>query len=518
MGKKDSRIKNSVYNFATNMGAQLISMVMNFVSRSVFISTLGENYLGISDLFSNILSLLSFAELGVGTAILYRLYAPLAEDDRPKIRAWMYFYKQAYRVIGLVITCIGLCLIPFLPVIINGYEKFDNLGINAVFIYCLFLFKSVSSYLFFAYRSTIVRADQKEYILTVVGYAITIATTILQIISLVLWRDFIIYLVIAIVMVLVQNIVYAIISHKRYPYISGKPEEKISKAEVKETFKDCFALMLYRVNAIVLKSTDNIILSVFMGLGAIGLYSNYYIFYTTIRSLLNKIFGPLVHSIGNLHTTKRVDHEYLIFKTTIFASIVFGATAGVGIFVVADEFINTWIGARWVIAQPFSLLMGLELFTLSLCGTLGKFRNALGLFQQAKYRPIFSALVNIVASAVLVKFMGISGVVLGTIISYLTTYLVFDPVILHKHGFGGKYSVKNFYFSVVSNLVVISLAGFGLKLLCENILCGLGWFSVISHAAICGVTIPLVLFLVNWKKSEMQYLVSVFKKKFLKKK
>lgn len=518
MEKKNSRIKNSTYNFVTSIGAQLVYTIMHFISRSVFINTLGENYLGINGLFDNILSLLSLAELGVGTAILYRLYSPLAENNKPKIQAWMHFYKQAYRIIGLVIACIGLCLIPFLPVIINGYEKLDMLGINAVVIYCLFLFRSVSSYLFFAYRSAIVRADQKEYLLTIVGYIVTVVTTILQIISLILLKDFIVYLVIAIVMLLAENITFAIISKKKYPYISEKPKEKVSREEVKDTIKDCFALMLYKINSIVLKSTDYIVLSVFMGLGVIGLYSNYYIFYTTIRSLLNKIFGSIVHSIGNLHATKRGDHEYLIFKTTIFASIILGATAGVGIFVVSDEFISTWIGEKWVIAQPFAMLMGLELFTLSLCTALGKFRNALGLFQQAKYRPVFSAIVNIVVSVVAVRFLGIVGVILGTIISYWTTFLVFDPVVLHKHGFGDKYPVKNFYFSVVSNLVVVSLAGFGLKLLCENILCGLGWFSVISHAAICGVTIPLVLFLVNWKKSETQYLVSVFKKKFLKKK
>ena len=517
MGKKNSRIKNSAYNFITSIGAQFVSIVMHFVSRSIFISTLGENYLGISGLFDNILSMLSLAELGVGTAILYRLYEPLAQDNKPRVQAWMYFYKQAYRVIGLVITAIGLCLIPFLPFIINGYEKLDALGINAVFIYCLFLFKSVSSYLFFAYRSAIVKADQKEYLLTVVGYAVTIVTTILQIISLILWRDFIAYLVIAIVMVLVQNIAYAIISQKHYPYISEKPKEKVSKEEIKDTVKDCFALMLYRINSIILKSTDYIVLSVFLGLSVIGLYSNYYIFYTTIQSLLNKVFGSVVHSIGNLHTTKKVEHEYLIFKTTVFISLVLGATAGVGIFVVADEFIGTWIGSKWIIPQPFALLMGIELLTLSLCTALAKFRNALGLFQQAKYRPIFSAVVNIVVSVVSVKFLGIVGVIIGTIISYWTTFLVFDPVILHKHGFGGKYPVKNFYFSVVGNLLVVAVAGFGLKILCSHLLVGMGWLSVIVHAVICGATIPLVMLLVNWKRAEIQYLVSVFKNKFLRK-
>jgi len=518
MGKKNSRIKNSLFNFVTSMGAQLVSIIMHFVSRSVFINTLGENYLGISGLFGNILSMLSLAELGVGTAILYRLYSPLAQNDKPKIQAWMHFYKQAYRIIGLVVACVGLCFIPFLPVMINDYEKLDMLGINAVFIYCLFLFKNVSSYLFFAYRSAIVKADQKEYLLTIVGYIITFSTTVLQIISLVLLKNFIVYLIIEIVMVFVQNIIFAVVAHKKYPYINEKPKEKVSREEVKNTIKDCLALMLYKINAIVLKSTDYIVLSVFMGLKFIGIYSNYYIFYTTIHTLFNKIFGSIVHSIGNLHATKKVEHEYLIFKTTLLTAIILGSTAGVGIYVVADELVATWIGTNWVIEQPFSLVMGLELFTLALCTALGKFRHAFGLFQQAKYRPIFSAIVNIVVSVIGVKYLGVVGVILGTIISYWTTFLVYDPVILFKHGFDGKYPVRQFYFSVLGNLLIVSAAGFGLKVLCSNFLVGLGWISVIAHVIICGVTVPLVLVLVNWKKSETQYLYGVFKKKFLKRK
>ena len=512
----NSRVKNSIYNFITSIGAQLITIVMRFISRSVFIHTLGESYLGIGGLFENILSMLSLAELGIGTAILYRLYTPLAEKNVPRIQAWMHFYKNAYRVIALVVGAIGLCLIPLLPILINDYQKFNSLGISAVIIYCLFLFQSVSSYLFFSYRSAIVQADQKQYLLTIVSYVIITTTSILQITSLVILRNYIVYLVIAVAMTILENIIYAIISQKLYPYIGKKPQEKVSKKEIKETIKDCFSLFLYRVNSIVIKSTDTIILSIAKGLETIALYSNYLIFYSTINALISRVFGALVHSVGNLHTTKKVDHEYLIFKTTVFVAILLGATAGVGIFVVADEFINVWIGQQWIIPQPFSLLMGFELFTVTVCAALAKFRNALGLFQQAKYRPIFSAIVNVASSAVLVRYWGISGVISGTIIAYWTTFLVFDPAILYKYGFGGKYSLKNFYIMVLGNLAVVFLIGSVLKGLCSYALVGMGWMSVVVHAVICAVATPLVLFVVNWKKDEAQYLLSLMKKILLR--
>lgn len=516
MKKESSRVKNSIYNFVTSIGAQLVTIVMSFICRTVFIHQLGESYLGISGLFGNILSMLSLAELGVGTAILYRLYSPLAEKNIPKIQAWMHFYKTAYRVIALVVACIGLCLIPFLPVLINDYDKFNELGVNAIFVFCLFLFKSVSSYLFFSYRSAIVKADQKEYLLTIVSYVIIIATNLLQIVSLIFLKNFIVYLFIAVAMTLVENIVYAIISQKIYPYITQKPQEKVSKKEIKETIKDCFALFLYRLNSIVLKSTDNIVLSVFMGLEAVARYSNYLIFYTTINTLIAGVFGSIVHSVGNLHTTKKIDYEYLIFKATVFTAIILGSTAGVGIFVVADEFVNVWIGEKWIILQPFSLLMGVELFTVALCTSLAKFRNAMGLFNQAKYRPVFSAVVNVVASVILVKYWGISGVILGTILSYWTTFLVFDPMVLHKYGFGGKYPLKKFYFTVLSNMAIAFLIGFALKVVCSHVLVGMGWLTVVVHAMLCAIITPLVLVVINWKKEETQYLFSVLKKKILK--
>jgi len=516
MGNKNSRVKNSIYNFVTSIGAQFVTVVMSFICRTVFIHELGENYLGISGLFSNILSMLSLAELGVGTAILYRLYEPLAENNIPRTQAWMHFYKNAYRIIALIISALGLCMIPFLPVLINDYDKLEELGISAVFVFCLFLFKSVSSYLFFAYRSAIVRADQKQYILTIVSYIIIFTTNILQIISLVLFHNFIVYIIIAVIMVFVENIIYAIISKKMYPYISEKPTKKVTKKEIKDTIKDCFALFLYKLNSIVLKSTDNIVLSVFLGLSAIASYSNYYIFYTTINTLIAQIFGSIVHSIGNLHTTKKTEHEYLIFKVAVLSAIILGATAGIGIYIVADEFIIAWIGQKWVISQPFSLIMGAELFTVALCTALTKFRNALGLFQQAKYRPIFSAIVNVAASIFLVKYMGISGVILGTIISYWTTFLVFDPVILHKHGFNGQYHVSKFYFTVLCNLTLTILIGFLLKILCSYTLPGMGWLSVIVHGIICATATPLLLIAINWNREETKYLISIFKKIILK--
>ena len=150
--KSHSRTTNSLLNFCSSIGAQLIVMIMNFVVRTVFISTLGKEYLGINGLFSNILSLLSLAELGVGSAILFKLYEPISKNDQERIISLMHFYKTIYRYIGIAVAILGVCMIPFLPYLIKNYQRLATLGINTAFVFVLYLVNTVSSYLFLAYN------------------------------------------------------------------------------------------------------------------------------------------------------------------------------------------------------------------------------------------------------------------------------------------------------------------------------------------------------------------------------
>lgn len=289
MGKTNSRITNTFYNFTSSIGGQLLTIIMQFAVRSVFINTLGKSYLGINGLFSNILSMLSLAELGVGSAILFKLYEPIAHDDHHRIALLMKFYKNAYWVIGLAVAAIGICLIPFLPNLINDYDKLEALHINAAFIFLLYLLRSVSTYLFFAYKSAIVKANQKEYLLNVISYVFTVGAGIVQIIFLWIWPSFEVYVLLSVLQIIFQNVACAYLSDKMYPYINEKTSENIGIGEVKEIFKDCAALFLYKLNGVVLKATDNIVLSMFMGLDMVALYSNYYVFYTSINTLFSKI-------------------------------------------------------------------------------------------------------------------------------------------------------------------------------------------------------------------------------------
>ena len=505
MAKKNSRTTNTLFNFTSSIGGQFFTIIMQFITRTVFIYTLGKSYLGINGLFSNILTMLSLAEFGVGSAILFKLYEPISKNNHHRIAILMKFYKSVYRVIGIGVAIIGLCLIPFLPFLINDYDRLQVLHINAIFIFILYLLKSVSTYLFFAYKSAIVKANQKEYLINFISYAFTVGSGIVQIIFLLLLRNFEVYVLISVVTVIAQNIACAKLSDQLYPYINEKTDDRIQWEEIKGLFKDCAALFLYKLNNVVLKATDNIVLSKFIGLEIVGMYSNYYVFYTTLRTLFNKVFNSVSHSLGNLHTSTNKEHEYQIFEAVNLITIMLVGTSCIGIFLVSNEFVRIWIGEEWVLAQPFSLLMGLELYTLALRLMLSKYRTTMGLFQQAKFRPLAGMIINLVLSVILVHYWGICGVLSATLIADWTTFIWYDPLVVHKFGFENLYSVTRYYRKNVKYLVTLATVGAIDWMICNYILTDFGWFSVVFHAIVCGITVPCALIATSIRTPEGQY-------------
>lgn len=512
MSKKQSRVTNTLFNFTSSIVAQFISILVNFITRTFFIASFGKSYLGINGLFSNILQMLSLAEFGVGSAILFKLYEPIAREDHHRIAVLMNFYKRAYQLIGVVVTILGLSLIPFLPVLIGDYDRILSLRINVVLIYCLFLFKTVSSYLFFAYRSSIIKADQKEYIIHLIGYVFAVGGAVVQIICMVLFRNYILTVVVSVGQVIGENIACAVMADRMYPYLQEKTSDRLDKSEIMEVVKDCGALFLYKLNSVVLKATDNIIISMGVGLEAVGEYSNYYIIYLTLSSLLNKIYNSVAHSLGNLHTGHDREYEYGIFEAVMLITAILGGTAFAGVFTCADELVLSWIGAEWVLKPPFSLLMGLELYTLSFRAALSKYRTTMGLFQQAKYRPVAGMIINLVVSVALVNYWGICGVLVGTIVADWTTMMWFDPIIIHKYGFMDIVSVKRYYFKFMRNFVTVCMIAALDYFICSRFMTGYRWISVIIHALICAITVPGILIALNIRTDEGQYVFSIVKR------
>lgn len=510
-GNRLSRTQNSLINLLTGTAGSVLVTVLKFVTRTVFIATLGREYLGINGLFADIMSMLSLTDLGLGLAMNFKLYKPLAERDEHRVRLLMKLYRDAYRIVGLAIGVLGLCMIPFLPLLISDIDSLYPLGVNPVLIFVIYLMQSVSSYLFWASCSAVVRADQRSYLLNIAGYVITLATNVVQILILIFWRDFIAYTVTVIVFNLIQNGVNAAIAKRLYPYAFEKTKERLDRREIRDIFKDLGALFIYQANGVAVRATGNIVLSAFIGLGIVGLYSNYMMFYTAVNTILMQVYNAIKASAGNLFAVSDEDKKYRFFRTMNFATIMLYGTACVGVAVVADEAISCWLGADFVIAQPFALLLGVEILFAGLKANLGQIRNVSGLFRQMWYRPLLGIMINLAVSIVTVQFLGINGVLLGVIMSAVCANFLIDPGVIYKHAFGSCRPVREYYLSNFGYMLVLVLTGLADSWICRNVFVGHGWFSLIFHVIVCGLSVPGALMLVYGRSPECRHIMATAK-------
>lgn len=501
-----SRIVNSTKNLSATFISQGLSIVLKFIGRSVFIYTLGKSYLGINGLFSDILSMLSLAELGLDTAITYRLYKPIADNNNNRLRVLMKFYRSAYFVIGLFILLAGVALIPFLPYLIRDYSSLSELGINPIVIFLLYLFNTASSYLFFAYRSSIVKAAQKMYVITIIHMIMSVLMQIVQIILLLCFKNFTLYVAVSIGFSILTNFIGYVVANKMFPMVFISTKDHLDKSEIKDIFKDLGAVFVSKVNTVVLKATDNIVLSAFIGIATVGLYSNYLMLYTTVKSLLMSVYSATKASMGDLFAQSDLKTKHQFFKLMNYVTIMLYGTAAVGVGVIANELIETWIGTDYLIKFPFSILIGLEILFMGIKQNLNQIRNLSGLFRQMWMRPLLGTIINLAVSIALVKPLGIFGVIIGTITADITTNFAIDPKIIYKHGFNGEWRVSEYYIRNIRYIVELFLIGTFDYFVCKYCLSGYGWISVIVHAIICGISIPLYMLIVYRNTAEAKYL------------
>lgn len=503
--KQRSRTENSIINSAMSIVTQVLTVVLNFAVKTVFIKMLSDEYLGVNGLFTNIITMLSLADLGIGIAIPYSLYKPLAKKDEHKINVLMNFYKKVYTIIGIAVLLIGLSLTPFLGLIIKDIPK--NVP-HLSLIYILFVIHSASSY-FFVYKKFLIDSDQKGYITSRIIFTFSTLLSIIQIILLVTTKNYILFLLSSIILVIIQNIYISSKANKLYPFIKNKTDEKLEKEDMEGIKKNVSSLFIYKVGTVIMNGTDNIIISKFIGLIIVGFYSNYVLIINSITTVLNQIFNAITSSIGNLVVTTNKKRSKEVYDNLNFANFWLYALFGVCIIVLINPFINIWIGKKYVMGFSIVFLLVLNFYVLGMQSVTNSFRNAYGLFWIAKYRPIIMVIINIVISVVLVQFIGIEGVLIGTLISRLLTTAWLDPYIVHKYGF--EISPKSYYVDYLKYLVIfiaisIILNYFVSMIAINNI------FMLILIAILVVISVNVILVLLFFKTSEFNYFYDKIKK------
>lgn len=424
MGRVQSATKNIVFGQIGN----LVTQLLGFVLRSIFIAHLGDTLVGINSLYTSILSALSMAELGIGTALNYSLYKPVAQKDYEKIKSYMLLYKQAYRVIGLLIAVLGLAISPFLPYLV---KQPDGVTVRDLTLYYfIFLFNTVSTY-FVAYKYSLVNAEQKNYIQTNITTITKMITVSLQIVVILTTGNFYAYLLTAAAVELLQKIFVSIYLDHCYPYLKEKNITKLTKEETGEVVTKTKALVLHKVGDTARLQTDSMIISGFISVTINGFVDNYNMIINSAGNVVNIIFNSVLSSFGNLIATESKEKQYRLFRVYRFTACWIYGFAAVGFAILLTPFITLWVGAERTLAFSVIGCILLDFYFKGDRVVLSNFKTAAGVFEQDKYLALIQGAVNLVISIVLVQKMGLVGVYIGTIISGLIANVTKPIIIYH---------------------------------------------------------------------------------------
>lgn len=502
------RIINSIKNIAFSILSQIVIVILGFVSRKVFLDSLGLEYLGVNGLLTNVLSMLSLVEGGIGTSIIYNLYKPLAEGDEPKIIALVQLYKKLYVYIAIIVFGLSLILYPFL----GEFMKDGNSISNITIIYFIFVFKNIISYLN-AHKWSLINADQKGYVLTFSNLIFQVITTIMKIIVILLTSNYILYLIIELVVYIIQNTVNGYIVNRRYRYINIKEKYKIDKTTQKNIIKNVKALFLHNIGGYCVFGTDNLLISAFVSLKALGLYSNYTLIVNQLSSLISPVLNGIGASVGNLLATEDGDKSYFIFNISYLINFWIYSFCVIFLYNLLEPFI-TWCFGAGLLLDKFTFIVILVNFYLSgLRSSIGTFKLKAGIFEQDKYISLIEAIINLVTSIILVNIFGLVGIFLGTTISTITTVFWNNPRLTYKYVF--KKSVKEYFIKYIYYVFLTLIAGLITTIIC-NTISGYSFVSLVIRGIIC-VLIPNLFYIVVFiKTDEFKYLLNIIKPMILK--
>lgn len=416
------RLHTSIKNVSISFIYSIISLAINFVSRSIFLKCLSIDYLGINGLFTNIISMLSITDLGIGTAVIYKLYKPLSNNDTESVKSIIKFYKFTFRIIAFIIAFLGMFFSLFVPTFVGEV----TVEINVYVVYFLFLFETIFSYLL-TYKRSILIADQKNYIIILCDIAYVIIMNILQAIILFLFKNYYLYLIIKIVCRIIENLVITHIANKMYPYLCDKNVKKLDDNILKDIVVKVKGLIFHKIGYFMLSGTDNIIISTFISVKAVGFYSNYLIIINALNGLIGQALNSITSVVGNLLVSEDKGYSYNIFKMLQFINFWIYSITALMIYCGSKSFISIWLGENYLLEDTVVAILVMNYFMQGLKKNINMFKEAAGIFHEDRYMPIFESIINIIFSIVLVKYIGISGVILGTIISALFLYFYSYP-------------------------------------------------------------------------------------------
>ena len=447
----ESRTKNSTRNIMFSATAYLIQIVLGFLVRRYFIYYFNEEFLGLNSLFSNILTVLSLAEMGIGGAIVFAMYKPMAEKDSAKVNALLNFYKKCYITIGCIVTVLGLCVIPFM-----GYfkAKAPKVDVNLYAVYLIYLFNSVISY-FFAHRRALLYTDQRQDIESKVNIVINLLQSLLQLAIIIFVKNFYLYLGVIGVANLISNVLIFIITNTKYKNLISGIKNDLDANTKQLIKKNVFAMLFHKIGGVVVFGTDSILIYLLIGASVLGKYSNYVLITTYVGYIFTIYINAIRGSIGNSIASRNEKENYGLFNKLNMIHFLITAFCAICIFVLANPFIDTVLtkdkSMSLLLDFPTLIIICVNFYLSKTRDLTNVFKECAGIFYQDRFKPIAESIINLVASIILAKFIGLAGIILGTIISTVAMPLWVEPYVVNKHYFKestAKYFLKYLYYSI----------------------------------------------------------------------
>lgn len=497
----NSRSKNAILNIVFGYIAQLGILILSFLGRKIFLNFLSVDYLGVNGLYSNILTVLSFAELGLDTAVVYSLYKPVAEDNKPLIYSLIKYFKKIYAILAVAIFVVGIAITPFLKYVINS-----NLQLNELIIYyVLFLINTVASY-FVAHKIALLSASQEQRVQKIVSLLTNLLLQIIYIIVLVIWHNYYIYVAATVITTIINSIILdRICSRLHRDIFSNKLVVEFDKKPIKQRV---FSTFLYKIGSVLINNTDNILISIIVSTAAVGLYSNYYTVISAITGFIAIITMSLISGIGNLGANGNKQRLHEIFDVLLLFYHCVAALGGIGFALLFNNLISVWLGKQYLFDQSIVFIIAFNFYVTNAFNPVWMYREANGLFKPVRFLMLIRAAINIILSITFGILWGTFGILLATAVSLVLTSFWYEPKILFKHLFQSsskEYWLKQFKYGLVT-IVVAVLSYFATHYLSDSIVMLIVKIIIIVFIVVAG------FILISLKSKEMKVIKSLLKR------
>ena len=510
---KDSRTLNTSRNIVSGLINRIISIILPFINRTIIIYTLGVEFTGLSSLFTSILSVLSIAELGFNTAIIYSMYKPIAEKNDQEVRKLLVLYKKIYFVVGFVILMGGAILLPFIPRLING--EIPN-SINIYILFLLYLINTVISYFMFSYKESILLAYQRQDISNNIRSKVLLLQYVAQAIMLLVFKDYYLFLVVAILSTLLTNILLAMKANKYFPQYRNIKFSNIGIKEIpKDIKKNVGGLLIGKISDQARNSFDSIILSIFFGLTTVGIYNNYYYIYSALYGIMLVICNSMGASVGNSIVTETKEKNYNDCIKFSFGAAWISGWISICMLCLYQVFMKIWVGERLLLSNFNMFLFCLYFYVINMNNIRNQYSSGNGLWWNMKYIFVFEAISNIFLNIVLAKIMGITGIILATIITIFVFNFVLRTKILFRDYFCNN-KLMEFFKKHFIWFVYILITAIITYILCSLINCNL-ILKLFLNGIICLIVPNVILFLffknskefIEWKEFIRNFIVNI---------